>query len=122
MAKNAEIIKGFIASWSNMDPDALASYFTDDGTYHNMPAKPVAGRENITQFIKVFLETWTETSWDILNIVEDGDVVVCERLDRTKTPQGNVDLPCVGVFEMQNGKIHVWRDYFDMATFTRAMS
>jgi limonene-1,2-epoxide hydrolase len=33
-----------------------------------------------------------------------------------------MDLPCTGVFEMENGKIKVWRDYFDMATFTTAMS
>ena len=46
----------------------------------------------------------------------------CERLDRTKTSQGDVDLPCFGVFEMQDGKIHLWRDYFDMNTFVSAMS
>mgnify|MGYP001168442596 CR=1 FL=1 len=122
MAGNAEIIRKFIASWSDMDADDLASYFTEGGTYYNMPAKPVTGRDNVAQFIKVFLQTWTDTTWDILNLVEEGDVVICERLDRTKTTKGDVDLPCVGVFEMQHGKIHVWRDYFDMATFTRALS
>lgn len=33
-----------------------------------------------------------------------------------------VDLPCLGVFEMEDGKIKVWRDYFDMATFAGGMS
>lgn len=33
-----------------------------------------------------------------------------------------VDLPCAGVFEMEDGEIKVWRDYFDMAIFTTAMS
>ena len=32
-----------------------------------------------------------------------------------------VDLPCCGVFEMANGKIKVWRDYFDMATYTKPL-
>ena len=31
-----------------------------------------------------------------------------------------MDLPCCGVFEMQGGKIKIWRDYFDLATYVRA--
>ena len=38
----------------------------------------------------------------------------CNRVSEVK-----VDLPCCGVFEMEDGKIRVWRDYFDMATFTK---
>ena len=29
---------------------------------------------------------------------------------------------CCGVFEMEEGKIKVWRDYFDLATFSKAAS
>jgi len=122
MQSNKEIIEAFVAAWSTLDADLLAGYFTEDGTYYNMPANPVSGRDNVQKFIKAFLSTWTETNWDILNIVAEGDVVFCERLDRTKTSQGDVDLPCLGVFEMRDGKIHIWRDYFDMTPFTRAMS
>jgi limonene-1,2-epoxide hydrolase len=121
MTSNTEIIREFIAAWSDLDAAKLAAYFTDDGTYFNIPAKPVSGRAEVEKFIAGFLATWTETTWDILNIAEQGDVVICERLDRTKTTNGNVDLPCVGVFEMKAGKIHVWRDYFDMNTFVKAM-
>ena len=119
---NLDIVRDFVQSWSNLDAPSLASYFTEDGTYFNMPAKPVAGKENVQKFIAGFIASWTETQWDILNLVGQGDVVFCERLDRTKTTNGNVDLPCLGVFEMRDGKIHVWRDYFDMGTFVKAMS
>ena len=118
---NISIIREFLENWSTLDASKLAAYFTEDGTYFNMPAKPVVGRNNVEKFIQGFTANWTETTWDILNITEDRDVVYCERLDRTKTTNGNVDLPCFGVFEMQNGKIHVWRDYFDMGTFVNAM-
>ena len=121
MSSNAEIIREFIECWSTLDADRLANYFTEDGTYHNIPAQPVSGRDNVRQFIAGFTRTWTETTWDIVHIAEQGDVVFCERLDRTRTTQGDVDLPCLGVFEMRDGKIHVWRDYFDLATFTGAM-
>jgi limonene-1,2-epoxide hydrolase len=72
--------------------------------------------------IAAFTADWTATQWELLNIVGDGDVVIAERLDRTAAGDKQVDLPCTGVFEMENGKIKVWRDYFDLATFTTAMS
>lgn len=122
MQNNIGTIEEFIHCWSSLDASRLSSYFTEDGTYHNMPAMPISGRANIEQFITGFLANWTETSWEIMNITEQGNTVFCERLDRTKTSNGDVDLPCFGVFEMREGKIHIWRDYFDMNTFVSAMS
>ncbi len=118
---NAEIIRNFIEAWSRLDADELAEYFAEDGCYHNIPAQPVTGKENVRKFIQGFLSTWTETDWEILNLAEQDGVVYCERIDKTKTTQGDVDLPCFGVFEMADGKISVWRDYFDMNTFMSAM-
>lgn len=115
------IIRQFIADWSNLDADQLAEYFTDDGTYHNMPIAPVTGKSAVRDFIAGFVGNWTQTTWDLLNISATDNIVIAERLDRTCTSAGDVDLPCVGVFEMVDGKIHVWRDYFDMTTFTAAM-
>ncbi|MBL9096866.1 MAG: limonene-1,2-epoxide hydrolase, partial [Alphaproteobacteria bacterium] len=68
-----------------------------------------------------FLKMWSKTDWDILNIVSKGNVVIAERLDRTVAMGKNVNLPCCGVFEMENGKIKVWRDYFDMGTYMKAL-
>ena len=121
MTENIEIVRRFIQAWSGMNPDVLADYFTEDGVYHNMPAQPVTGRDAIRNFIATFLATWQETAWDVPNIAGAGDVVFAERVDRIRTTQGNVDLPCVGVFELTNGKIRVWRDYFDMTTYLKAM-
>lgn len=119
---NVAVVREFIEAWSELDADKLVGYFCEDGCYHNMPLEPVVGHENIRGFIEGFLTTWTATDWEILNLLGAGDVVVAERLDRTRTTAGDVDLPCVGVFEMDGGRIRVWRDYFDMATYTNAMS
>ena len=122
MIKNEQVIRQFINAWSRMDPKELAGYFTNDGTYHNMPIQPVKGRENIEEFIIGFLGSWTETYWEIVNIITAGDLVVVERVDRTKAGEKFVALPCVGVFELENGKIKAWRDYFDLDTYMKAMS
>jgi limonene-1,2-epoxide hydrolase len=122
MADNAGIIREFIAAWSRLDPRELASYFTEDGVYHNIPAQLVAGRENVERMIRVFTAGWTRTEWEIRTLLAEGAVVVAERVDRTWAGEKSVDLPCVGIFEMQDGKIKAWRDYFDLGTYTRAMT
>ena len=122
MKNNAETVKEFIACWSKLDPAELTGYFTEDGCYYNMPFQPVRGRQAVEAFIADFIKTWTETEWYILNLLENGDVVICERVDRTKSTSGDVNLPCVGVFEMEGGKIREWRDYFDLSTYMSAMS
>ncbi|MPZ32001.1 MAG: limonene-1,2-epoxide hydrolase [Rhodospirillales bacterium] len=121
MASNEEIVRRFIAAWSRLNVDELVGFFTPDGTYHNMMAKPVSGHEALRQFIGGFLRGWTATDWEIVNIVAQGDLVIAERVDRTKLGEKQVDLPCCGVFELSGGKIKRWRDYFDLATYTRAV-
>ena len=122
MTTNEEIIRNFIAAWSRLNTEELVAYFCEDGIYHNMPADPVAGHEALTGFIGAFLAGWDKTDWEIINLLVDGDVIVVERMDRTIAGGKSVDLPCCGVFEMRNGKIAVWRDYFDMTTYINAMS
>jgi limonene-1,2-epoxide hydrolase len=119
---NERIIREFIAAWPRLDADEIASWFTEDGVYHNMPAGPVAGRDNVRRMIAGFISSWTATEWEIVNLISRDDVVVAERIDRIHAGDKHVDLPCTGVFEMENGKIRVWRDYFDLDTYMRAMS
>jgi len=87
-----------------------------------MPSGPVRGRENVEKMIAGFIGSWTETEWDLLNLISSGDLVIAERLDRTQAGDKSVDLPCTGVFEMEGGKIKVWRDYFDLTTYVNGMS
>jgi limonene-1,2-epoxide hydrolase len=122
MQENERIIREFIGAWSRLDSKELASYFAEDGAYHNMPTEPVVGRANVEKFIAGFSASWTETTWDILNILCLGDVVIAERLDRTQAGDKSVDLPCIGVFELEDGKIKMWRDYFDFATYGAGMA
>lgn len=121
MTRNEQIITDFIAAWSRLDAEELVEFFTEDGTYHNMPTRPVSGRAALTGFISAFLKDWSSTQWEVLSLVSRGDVVIAERIDRTVVAGKPVDLPCCGVFEMRDGKIAVWRDYFDMGTYVAAL-
>ena len=119
---NETIVTEFIKAWSDLDAAKLVDYFCEDGCYFNIPLEPITGREALHAFIDEFLSTWSKTDWEIRTIISSGHIVIAERLDRTETSAGSVALPCVGVFEMKDGKIKEWRDYFDLATYTNAMS
>lgn len=121
MPDNDRIVRDFIEAWSRLNVEEIVAFFAPDGVYHNMMNVPIAGHDNLRRFIGGFIKDWTKTYWDVINILSHGDVVVAERLDRTRLGDKSVDLPCCGVFELRNGKIKVWRDYFDLATYTRAI-
>ena len=118
---NEQIIRNFIQAWSRMDVDELVQFFCEDGVYHNMPAGPVAGHAALKPYIGGFLKSWRSTEWELLTLIGRGETVVAERMDRTVVGDRTVALPCCGVFEMQGGRIKVWRDYFDMGAYLSAL-
>lgn len=117
MADNERIIRDFIDTWPSLEPEKIVAFFAEDGIYHNIPIDPVEGHEALRGFIAGFLADWSATKWDIVNIASAGDLVIAERVDHITVGEKKVDLPCCGVFEMENGKIKAWRDYFDLGTF-----
>jgi uncharacterized protein (TIGR02246 family) len=116
------VVRRFLAAWSRLDPRELAGYFSEDGTYHNVPMPPVRGRANIEETIRAFTASWTATDWEVRHVLAAKGIVMAERIDRTRAGDKRVELPIVGVFELEDGKIKVWRDYFDLGTYLQAMS
>jgi limonene-1,2-epoxide hydrolase len=117
-----DIVRRFCAAWSNADPDELAAYFTDDAVYHNIPMDPVTGPDAIKSFIAGFMGGVEKIEFRVRNIVTDGSIVLTERVDVFVLPQGTVELPVMGTFEVRDGKIAAWRDYFDMKQFMDQMA
>ena len=87
-----------------------------------MPTGPVQGHEALGKLISGFSANWQSTQWELVNIVGDGNILIAERRDKRRIADKVVDLPCTGVFEMESGKIKVRRDYFDLATYTKAIT
>lgn len=73
------------------------------------------------RFIAGFIRNWSSTNWEIINLIAKDDVVMVERIDRTIVNGKEINLACFGIFEMKEGKIIEWRDYFDLATYTNAL-
>jgi limonene-1,2-epoxide hydrolase len=119
----AEIVRSFCEAWGRRDVDEILSYFADDAVYHNMPLDPAIGKEAIRALLGFFVPGSSHIDFEILHLVADGDVVLTERVDRftLKGDDGgdrNIELPVMGTFEIADGKIAAWRDYFDMQAWT----
>jgi limonene-1,2-epoxide hydrolase len=119
----ADVVTEFCKKWASPDPDELAAYFTEDAVYHNIPMDPVQGREAIKVFIAGFTAAFDGIDFQVHRQVADGNVVMNERTDTMRRKDGGeIPLPVMGVFEVVDGKIATWRDYFDLATVTAAFS
>ncbi len=121
-AENIDIINRFCADWAGADIPKILDYFTDDAVYHNMPIQPVQGKDAIRGMIEQFMAPFEKADWQVKHIAAAGDVVLTERVDRFMGPDKNMSLQVMGVFDLTNGKISAWRDYFDLAEWMRQAS
>src|SRR5258707_1022737 len=126
MESPIEVVRKFCAAWSdNVVAAELAAFFTDNAVYHNIPLAPVTGREaianNIASFIRPGAPGIESIQFRVINIAANGPVVMTERVDVFKLREKSFELPVMGIFEVSDGKISAWRDYFDMNQFTSRM-
>ncbi len=121
MSREIEVIMEFIGAICNRDSNTAVKFFTGDAVYHNMPLEPVTGPTAIREALDFFLKPASDVDWQMRNIAQVGNAVLTERVDRFTMNGKQVTLPVMGVFEFQDGRITAWRDYFDMATWTRQM-
>ena len=119
MANAIEVVRDFCAAWEARDQQRILDAFTDDGVYHNMPLDPAVGKAAIAALLGVILGPASDVKFEIKQIAAAGDVVLTERIDRFVMGGKTVELPVMGAFEVRDGKIAAWRDYFDMAAWTK---
>jgi limonene-1,2-epoxide hydrolase len=119
MTSNIERVRAFCAAFADKDPEQLLTFFTDAAVYHNMPMAPVSGKAAIKSVLEMFLKPASSVEFVILHAAECGDTVMTERIDRFVIGDRVIELPIAGVFEMKDGKITAWRDYFDLATWAK---
>jgi limonene-1,2-epoxide hydrolase len=122
-----DVVTEFCGLWTNPDIDRIMEYFTDDAVYHNMPMDPASGRDAVREFIIGFLGAFDGIEFRVHRQLSQGSgesgVVMNERTDVMRTKAGGeIPLPVTGVFEVRDGLIAAWRDYFDMATVTAAFT
>ena len=116
-----DVVRRFCGAWIRKDLDEIVGFFTDDAVYHNIPMAPVTGPDQIRATVEGFMFGVDSIEFVVEAIAADGDTVLTERRDVFTFANGVIDLPVMGTFEVVDGKIAAWRDYFDLNQFMSQM-
>lgn len=115
-----KLVRDFLGSWEDRDLDVICSAFADDAVYHNVPVAPIEGIAGIRAIFQAFLEAFAEAKLDIVTLAAEPGLVLAERVDYFTMNDGRkVVLPVNGVFEVRDGNITRFSDYFDLADFEK---
>jgi limonene-1,2-epoxide hydrolase len=113
-----EFIVAFKSAWPHGDVDRLASFFSEDAVYHNGPLDPIEGREAIVLALAGFIDLGGDVDVDITHMLGDDSIVMTERVDHFIGRDKTISLRVMGIFEVHEGTIRAWRDYFDLNEFS----
>lgn len=117
MSQAEQVVRDFCDAWARRDVEELVGFFSEDAVYHNMPMEPAVGLDAIRAVLGMFVPSSETISFEVKHIASDGDVVLTERVDRFHMNGRDVAIPVAGTFEIRDGKIAAWRDYFDLQTW-----
>lgn len=121
MSNDAESVvtaffKGMAPPYENCR-ETFDQFLTDDAVWQNSGLPDCNGKDACLAFLDSFAEKtgMAGLTVDMLAISSRGNQVLTERLDSFQNADGETisDLPLMGVLEVTDGKISLWRDYFD---------
>ncbi len=122
----SDFVTQFIENIEHSRFTAAMDMVSDDCEYDNVPFNKVFGKEAIISVLSEFLAASTRVEWLIHHQVSSGDmqhgVVMNERTDRFEIDDRWIELNIAGLFVVSEGKIALWRDYFDRDSFTKALA
>ena len=115
-----DIVHAFLAAMATKDYDTALPYIAAGCEYDNGPLGKVHGPAGVRSVLEPFFAPTLENEFLIRREVAQGALVFGERLDRHRLETGWVELPVTGVWEVHDGLITLWHDYFDVATIVNA--
>jgi limonene-1,2-epoxide hydrolase len=117
-----EVVREFCASVSKRDEGLVRPLLADDVVYHNIGMAASVGIEatveNLASQWAMFPTTY---EFGMRTAAAAGDVVLTERIDHIGSGETSYPVPVMGAFEVRDGKIVRWRDYFDTGLLGKMM-
>jgi limonene-1,2-epoxide hydrolase len=117
---NAHTVEVFLAALQDQDIDAAGVVLDEHLVYQNVGFPTIRGR---ARAIKLFRGMEGRAGFEVKThrIAVNGSTVLTERTDALVFGRVRLQFWVCGVFEVTNGRITLWRDYFDMFDFTKAL-
>lgn len=112
-----QTVKTFLNAMEPLNYDKALTLVSANCEYTNPPPiGTVRGPAGVRAVLEPFFSPTLENEFRVIRESANGPIVFLERLDRHRVADKWVELPVTGVFEVHDGLITYWRDYFDAAT------
>ncbi|MFC0452962.1 limonene-1,2-epoxide hydrolase family protein [Rhodococcus jostii] len=109
---NVEVVRAFLDALVAGDPDAAQQYLDQDIVWHNVSLPKIRGIRSVMRILDGMSRPGFGFDVRLHHIADDGTAVLTERTDVLIYKRLRSEFWVCGTFEMKDGKIAVWRDYF----------
>ncbi len=114
------VVNSLMAAVEVGDIDGALELMAEDAEYDNVPFSKAIGHKQIRSVLAMFVGPNHPATFEIRRQVVAGSVVVNERVDHLSVGGKEIVAPVAGFFEVTDGKVTLWRDYFDMGQHQHA--
>jgi limonene-1,2-epoxide hydrolase len=124
MSPAEQAVRGLWRTLSARDYSGIAGWVTPDCIYFDVPLGPAfaaRGPDGIAARLRVGWGGLTAYENQDGLLLEDGENVMYEHSETWTFSSGEVlQLPFVSVHRVRDGRVSLWKDYWDYAALTRA--
>jgi len=111
------VVNQFIEAIGRKDQLAAMALVADDCYYDNVPVGDMTGKDKMAEFLAPMFRSSGPVTFEVHRQATTGNLVMNERTDRMVIKGKEIAIGVAGVFEVNDGKITFWRDYFDNGMF-----
>jgi limonene-1,2-epoxide hydrolase len=113
-----QVVEAFLAGVDDLD--AAFEHVADDLVYENIGTFPLPtfrSKASAKKFLQYGFKLCTAFRIEVHTIAANGPYVMTERTDMFVFGETEARFWVCGTFEVREGKIVAWRDYFDSGNF-----
>jgi limonene-1,2-epoxide hydrolase len=117
---SVEIVNRFLNAMQDGDVEAVIGLVADEIVYTNVSLPTIRGKDRFSRGVRSYYRHHLGFQVVVLRIAGNGSSVLTERTDALILGPFRMQFWVCGVFEVENGQITLWRDYFDWRSTTLA--
>ena len=114
------VVERFLDLLRSGDVDGAVALLAVDVEYENKGLPTIHGRERVRRLFQAMNRVGTGFEVYVHLISADGSSVLTERTDVLKWGRLRIQFWVCGRFDVRDGEIVVWRDYFDQMNIAAA--
>jgi limonene-1,2-epoxide hydrolase len=118
---NTAIVEKFLGALRDKDFDTAGDLLAEDLVYENVGFPTIHGSRRAMKLFAGMKRPSLGFDVKIHRAAAEGDSVLTERTDALIFGPLRLNFWVCGVFEVHDGRITLWRDYFDNVDFIKAL-